>query len=384
MGIKDLIAAPGALREVRAESSRLEELRESVNLTEREIRESESRIAEHREAIGYTEKLIAHQIAIAQGTFSPDAAQTAAVEFASGLVGRALAVADVQPELAGNLLTPARLMDIGRRLVLSGNYVASIEIQGGRFQLRTARQWSVIRGGVDESSWVYELELAAPSGAFTKRQKSVGVLHIRINTDSLQPWLGTSPLLSAGISAELLARLESKTADELRAPVGSVLPTPEGMSPENRTHLQTDLASLKGDVALVETQANAHGLGRQYAPQIEWQPKRLGAQIPESHISLRDSVGRDVCSSLGIPSGLFTGTDGGGLRESYRQLLTATLEPLASIITHEFREKVGYPVTLDFKRLAAADIAARARAYGTLVASGVDKEDAADVSGLTL
>ena len=95
-------------------------------------------------------------------------------------------------------------------------------------------------------------------------------------------------------------------------------------------------------------------------------------------------MGRDVCAALGIPPALYAGGDGGSIREAYRQLLTATLEPFASIITAEFREKVGYPVTLDFKRLAAADIAARARAYGTLVASGVDKEDAADVSGLTL
>ena len=221
MGIRDLLKAPGALAE---------------------IREAESRIAEHREAINFTESLIAHQIAIAQGTYSPDAAQTAAVEFASGLVGRALAVADVQPELAGNLLTPSPLnghraaAGIERKLCCF-----SIEIERGRFRLRTARQWQIIRGGVDESSWIYEIEVAAPSGALTKRQKSVGVLHIRINTDSREPWLGTSPLLSAGISAELLARLESKTADELRAPVGSLLPVPEGMhrTPTGLTYRQT-------------------------------------------------------------------------------------------------------------------------------------------------
>ena len=57
---------------------------------------------------------------------------------------------------------------------------------------------------------------------------------------------------------------------------------------------------------------------------------------------------------------------------------------MAAIIGAEFKEKIGYPVFLDFKRLAAADIAARARAYGTLVASGVDKEDAAQVAGLDL
>ncbi len=363
MGIKDLLRAPGALRE---------------------IRETESRLAEHRESIGYTERLIAHSLAVAQGTYSPDAAATAAVEFASGLIGRALAVADVSPELAGNLLTPARLMDIGRKLVLTGNYVASIEIERGLFRLRTARQWQIIRGGVDERTWIYELEIAAPSGALTKRQKSVGVLHIRINTDAREPWLGTSPLLSAGISAELLARVESKTSDEMRAQVGSLLPLPENVSPENRTALQTDLAQLKGDIALVETQANAHGMGRQSAPQIEWTPRRMGANIPESHVQLRSDVARDVCASMGIPPALYAGGDGGSAREGYRQLLTATLEPYAAIIGAEFREKVGYPVSLNFRRLAAADIAARARSYGILVGAGVDKEDAAQVLGLDL
>ena len=194
-----------------------------------------------------------------------------------------------------------------------------------------------------------------------------------------------APLLSAGIiSAELLARVESKTADEMRAQVGSLLPVPEGMTPENRTHLQTDLGQAKGDTLIVETQANAHGMGRQSAPNQDWQPKRLGAQVPESHVQLRSDVARDVCAALGIPPALYAGGDGGSAREGYRQLLTATLEPYAAIIGAEFKEKIGYPVSLNFRRLAAADIAARARAYGTLVASGVDKEDAAQVAGLDL
>ncbi len=67
-------------------------------------------------------------------------------------------------------------------------------------------------------------------------------------------------------------------------------------------------------------------------------------------------------------------------------MLTATLEPYAAIIGAEFKGEIGYPVSLNFRRLAAADIAARSRsrAYGTLKASGVSDEDAAEVSGLTL
>ena len=110
----------------------------------------------------------------------------------------------------------------------------------------------------------------------------------------------------------------------------------------------------------------------------------MGAQVPEPHIALRSEVGRDVCSALRIPGALYSGTDGGSSREAYRQLLTATLEPWAEIIKAEFREKIGYPVEFNFKRLAAADIAARARSYGTLIAAGVDRGEAAAVSGLDL
>ena len=62
----------------------------------------------------------------------------------------------------------------------------------------------------------------------------------------------------------------------------------------------------------------------------------------------------------------------------------ATLEPWAEIIKAEFREKTGYPVAFNFRKLAAADTAARVRAYETPVAAGVDKEEAAGVSGMTL
>ena len=341
-------------------------------------------LAELRESVNFTESLIAHQMAIATGTFSPDAEKTAAVEFAAGLTGRALAVAEVEPERAGALLTPLRLMDIGRRLVTSGNYLAMIEVNRGEIQLRVARQFHVIAGGVDESSWVYEIELAAPGGIVTRRVQSAGVLHVRINPDTRDPWYGTSPLVNAGISADLLARVESKTGEELRAPVGTLLPVPAAMKDERKRELRTDLGDLKGRTAIVETMAEGMGQGRFAAPHQDWQVKRMGAQIPEPHIALRSEVGRDVCSALGIPGALYSGTDGGSIREAYRQLLTATLEPWARIIESEFREKVGYPVEFNFRRLAAADIAARARAYGTMVAAGVDKEEAAAVAGLEL
>ena len=48
-----------------------------------------------------------------------------------------------------------------------------------------------------------------------------------------------------------------------------------------------------------------------------------------------------------------SGSDGGSASEkAYRQLLTATLEPLARIIESEFAEKIRhFRVSLDFRRL---------------------------------
>ena len=423
MGIKDLIRAPGALRELRA--------------AEVELQAESERLELRAEALNYTDSLISHRLAIAQGTHSPDAAQTAAAEFASGLVGRCLAVAIVEPEPAARLLTPSVLMELGRRVILRGNYAAWIDARSGQYKLRTVRHFSVVSGGIDARSWRYQLELAAPgpNGHTTMTQQVMqpGVYHVKVNENPYAPWYGTSPLANAGISSELLARVELKTAQELRGGVGGILPVPEGMLDDNKKALQTDLnqsqgemrswwrasgpagsfskrgldgfagrtkpifspcectshlgfglGDAQGQILLAETQANAHGLGRQSAPPTDWEVKRFGAMIPEAHVQLRNDIGRDVCSALGIPPALYSGTDGGSSREGYRQLLTATLEPLAELITAEFRDKLGIAATLNFRKLAAADIAARARAFGSMVASGVSREDAAEASGLDL
>ena len=53
-------------------------------------------------------------------------------------------------------------------------------------------------------------------------------------------------LVNAGISADLLARVESKTGEELRAPVGTLLPVPAGMKDERKKELRTDLGDSEG------------------------------------------------------------------------------------------------------------------------------------------
>ena len=52
------------------------------------------------------------------------------------------------------------------------------------------------------------------------------------------------------------------------------------------------------------------------------------------------------------------------------------------VVESEFKEKISYPVKLDFRKLAAADVATRARTFGSLIAAGWDKDGAASVAGL--
>ena len=90
----------------------------------------------------------------------------------------------------------------------------------------------------------------------------------------------------------------------------------------------------------------------------------------------------DIISALGIPAPLFRGTDGVSAREAYRLLLVTTLQPLAQLITDELTRKLETTVKIGFRRLQAADVQSRARAFGSMIAAGVDEQTAMAVSGL--
>ena len=72
-----------------------------------------------------------------------------------------------------------------------------------------------------------------------------------------------------------------------------------------------------------------------------------------------------------------------GARESYRQFLASTIQPLARLVVEELAVKLDTPtLALDFTELRAADIASRARAFKQLVDAGMDQAKAASVTGL--
>ena len=306
-----------------------------------------------------------------------DPKATGAVEFCVGLVSRAFASA----KITGMDLSPGMLASIGRSLMLRGNFVAAIDTANG-VELLPAATYD-ITGGVAPSSWNYALSLASPSGMEERTLAYAGVVHARINTSPETPWRGCSPLELAGLSADLVANLERRMGQEANARVGYLLPVPDGTPDASIDGLKTDLAGLKGGVALVETTSGGAGQGRQSAPFAgDWQPKRFGAAIPQGNVEARTSVGTGIVAAMGVPPLLWAGGDGGALRESYRTALHTLFTPLGLMVAWELSAKLEREISLDFGRLAAADIASKARAYHSFVQSGMDPAEALERAGL--
>ena len=136
------------------------------------------------------------------------AGATAAVESAIGHFSRAFAVARVNP--FGDVFSPELNALLVRRLLLLGNAVAGVVVDGmGRIAVLPASSYD-LGGRANPESWVYSLTFDSPSGSDTVTLPAQAVIHVRVNAASGSRWQGVSPLESAGISSALLARLEQK------------------------------------------------------------------------------------------------------------------------------------------------------------------------------
>ena len=331
----------------------------------------------------YSDVLLAAILASASGNLTASAVATAVAEFAIGLWERGFAVAGVKPEgLARTALTPLVLAQMGRRLPLLGNAVFLIDTSSGELKLIPVSEYEVT-GSYKEKSWRYRLQLPGPSGLAVMEVPARQVVHIRMGAPAERPWEGCSPLANAGLTAQMAGRLEQRMTEEQSARVGSLLIMPENVSDETVAQLKTDLVKLKGNIALAETGSGGHGQGARGAPQIDWQLKRFGADTPANQIQLRENIQGEVCQALGISRALWNAPDGASAREGFRMLLVATLQPVAELAMAELSDKLEMDISIEFGKLFAADIQARARSFGTMIQAGVDVEEAKTISGLT-
>ena len=333
-----------------------------------------------QEGGSYTDALVSLiQSQAVGGSALPGA--TAALESASGFVSRAFASADTNTAV----LDPRTLSMIGRALIRRGEYVAAIKMDMQMDMPRLAPAASGdVTGGEDPASWVYRVSLAGPTEqGRIERLPAAGIVHILYQSDPLTPWHGVGPIQSASLAGRLSAEVSTALADELSGPRGSLLPLPnvDGSDP-NVAALKSDVKGLKGSLAFVESQKDEFGTGSQNQSTSGWDSKRIGASIPDSSIAAAKMAFEEVASSCGLSVALWSGSEGTAAREAFRFALHSVLIPLGRIAAAELTAKLGTDVQFDWTALGAGDISGRARAFQSLVKSGLPLSEAASLSGL--
>ncbi|MDE2812028.1 MAG: phage portal protein [Gemmatimonadota bacterium] len=331
----------------------------------------------------YTDAIIQILRDNASGEDTAASARTGTEEACAGLWARAFASAKVTPEnRATAALTPAVMELIGRELFERGQACFEITVQAGMVKLIPASSWYVT--GADR--WMYELTIAQPSAIVTRYRDADAVLHLRYGTDVTQPWTAAGPVERARTTQRLGGALERRMADEANSPAGNVIPVPSVDA-----KLQEDLKAIKGNNVLVPTTEDGWDKqrmdGASQGGRYDWQPRRLGANFPNTLEPTRQGASDHVAAAGGVPAALIRGdAEGTASREAWLRFMQSTIKPVARIITGELRLKLDTPdLALTFDELRApVDIQARARTMMALTKAGMNADKAAAVAGLMM
>ena len=332
----------------------------------------------------YTDALVEAIIARSGGTGAALPSQSGALGVGTFLIGRAFASATVtgtRPAIA-QALTPDVLEYLGRSIARVGEALFYLRVNRDGLQLFPVVSHDLI-GTFDPATWRYRLDLAGPSGTWSVNARPDSVIHCRYLVEAERPWRGLAPLDVARSAGQLNSEVNTALTDESSGPRGSVIAVPKDGGDSTLDTLKTQLKTLKGKAALVETTSSGWGQGQAQAPRTDWMQKRIGSQMPDSLVALRNDADRLVLATLGVPIGMLEKVDGAAMRESWRQLLHATIAPLGRIVETELRNKLDSPgLAFSWSELRASDIAGRARAFGSLVNGGMEIDKALAVTGL--
>ena len=316
---------------------------------------------------------------------------TAAATVAVGTYGRAFAAAEVAPSTERTGLRPAVMAQIGAAFISHGESVWLISIAGGGVRLHRAASWLITGIGPDPDNWRYDLTMPGPSGIERMIVPAEAVLHPRANMAPSAPHRGRSPLALAGYSAAALANAERQLAEELSGPVGRLIPAPlESLGPVREdgidplSDLEASLGALSGGTALVPTLARVEFTGGA-GTASDWRSVRIGADPPESVVTLRGDGHNAILAACGVPPQLFSGgAQANSAREALRQFLHLAISPVARVLEDEARTKLETDVSVSFTNLHASDVQGRARSFKALVDGGMSLPDAAAASGILI
>ena len=325
--------------------------------------------AEHR-AADYTDAIINHALATAKG--DTVSGLTAVLEVCGGWWGRAFTSAEIQPAGAvANLLIP-HLGTIGRALVVDGEILFAVDIAGDTVSLLPATG-ATVTGGPNPSTWEYEVSIPGPSHTLTRTLPADRVLHLMFTPSRKSPWRGMSPIEASGTTKALIDSMETRLAEELNSGVGFVVPVPNIQA---STQLQADLRALKGRLALVETVNQGFGVGQGGVPSGDYQVRRLGADPPESTVTLRRQTEESILAACGLPVSILGTSSDTAAREGVRMFMRQTIRPVAKAVAAVVAAKFDVPeLTFAFEE-STADLQAKSRSFAVLAQAGLPIEKA--------
>lgn len=296
----------------------------------------------------------------------------AAIETAVGFWARGFMSLHLQP--AVELISTEMMGLIGRGLCRQGESVWYFD---GREYHQVSNYEVRQQGGIK----YYQVTYSDPDRLVTKDFVSPGqVLHVRYSVDPVQPWRGIGPLMRCSETVSLLARTEHHFRQEMSSTIGNILPQPSPPGSEDATRFAASLKGLSGRTAIVQSQRTSWGQpgGR---TDSDWRVTRLGADPKQAAVILRQQVETSVLEACGIPPGLLATGSESSVRDSWRLFVTGTIFPYALMLAEEVSHVTGMMVKATAEELRATDVATMARAFQSLVASGVKPMKALELVG---
>ncbi|WP_334061369.1 phage portal protein [Limimaricola cinnabarinus] len=326
---------------------------------------------------GYTAQVMAARDSYVSGRRGV-AELTATVQSCVSLWEGGFAMADVT---GTDLLTRQSMAMIARSIALNGEAVFLITELG----LVPATDWDVTTR--DGRPRAYRLSIPEAGGGRTVTVLAPEVLHLRIGSDALTPWIGTAPLRRSSLTGALLHAVESALGETFEnAPLGSqIVPLPDTGADDMAT-LRGAFKGRRGSTLVIEGVAQATAAGMN--PQIGQKPDQLSPDLSKSMTAETLAAAREgILMAYGVlPSLVNRAATGPVIREAQRQLAIWTLQPIAALLADEATAKLGGAVTIDTIRpLQAFDAGGRARAVSTIIKMMAEAKEAglapADVSG---
>ena len=326
---------------------------------------------------GYTAQVMAARDSFISGRRGV-AELTATVQSCVSLWEGGFAMAEVS---GTDLLTRQTMAMTARGIALNGEAVYLITELG----LVPATDWDVTTR--DGRPRAYRLSIPDTGGARTVTALADEVLHLRIGSDNLTPWIGTAPLRRSSLTGGLLHAVEAALAETFEnAPLGSqIVPLPDTGANDMAT-MRSEFKGRRGSTIIVEGVAQATAAGMN--PTIGQKPDQLSPDLSKSMTGETLAAAREgIGMAYGVlPSFFNRAATGPVIREAQRQLAIWTLQPIAELLADEATAKLGAEVTINtILPLQAFDAGGRARALSAIVKTLADAKEAgippADVSG---